>query len=137
MTDDLQAEIDRERGRFRVFFRHWRIRHNKSSFYPEDFELPLARHMVANRAVELQNDTRVLVEAATIKPREDMSCRWCGDFCSAQECQPCLMRLSMMPRLVNHLVEVQAALEPFAEPLVAVPPWTNYTPRSGIHETSR
>lgn len=65
MTDDLQAKIDLEAARIRAW-QDFEVRQDIRSVGILDDRLieGLASHLVRNRAVELQNDTRLLVEAA-------------------------------------------------------------------------
>lgn len=122
---DLQAEIDAEADRIRVFFRCWQRQHNRLSFNLEDFTVDLAEHQVRNRAVVLQNDTRVLVEAA----------RYTIESFNQEQ-------LSHYPQTNQAIGDLLDAVAPFEtapndDTGQDVPPWTNYTPSSGIHETSR
>lgn len=65
MTDaELQAEIDREAARIRAWRDLNQVDTKGLLVIPDRLVRQLAEHLVANRAVELQNDTRLLVEAA-------------------------------------------------------------------------
>ncbi len=61
---NLQAEIDLEAGRIRVWRACNQVDTKGLLVFPDRLVRQLAEHLVNNRAVKLQNDTRVLVEAA-------------------------------------------------------------------------
>lgn len=101
--DDLQAEIDLEADRIRV----WReTRRYRADLRVAVIREDLAAHMVNNRAVKLQNDTRVLVEAA----REAHDARASDPTSmSGEQLTAHWQRLSRIPK------KLEAALAPFKE----------------------